>query len=285
MSLPASKRALESPQNNSVNGYNNEHKLLQSLVAADVPPQEPVIAIDLDDVLCQTNQKVAEWHNHEYGTEMDLSTFYYYYYWKNPFWGTPKETMIKVAKFYSTDWIHTTQLVPGAKEGLQALKDMGYRLIIVTARDKLVAVKSRVWVEKYFPGLIDSLICTGQFTRGEKEGHEIATKLSKAQVCADIKARLLIDDSAENALQCATSSAAVPVLLFGNYEWNKRLSNSHDTREEMTFDIRLAAEGGRRFWEHEGLEIPEGAPLWRVREWTDVVRWVREELNIEKPMT
>jgi hypothetical protein len=68
-------------------------------LAALSPPTaslEPVIAVDLDDVLSQTNLKVAQCqlfcpfeaktgliksrccigHNEKYGTQMDLSTFY-----------------------------------------------------------------------------------------------------------------------------------------------------------------------------------------------------------------
>lgn len=150
-------------------------------------------------------------------------------------------------------------------------------------------------------GLFDSVICTGQFKDATKDGHEIVTKLSKAQVssasnilpvlrysymqllqvCADLKARLLIDDSSENALQVSTSSSAAtpptPVLLFGHYEWNKRLSLHSDAVDTMAFETRLQIEGGREFWKYERFEdhIPEGAPLHRVRDWEEVVQFVK----------
>lgn len=47
----------------------------------------------------------------------------------------------------------------------------------------------------------------------------------------------------------------------------------------MTFDIRLAAEGGREFWKEETVPIPEGAPLWRVKNWQAAVEWVRKAQN------
>ncbi|KAK2461680.1 hypothetical protein APHAL10511_006143 [Amanita phalloides] len=250
----------------------HERDALQSLTGISaLIPNKPVIAIDLDDVLSQTNKAVAEWHNRHYNTQMDLSTFYYYYYWKNPFWGPRKATMEKVVKFYAADWTQDIEPVPGAKEGLHALKDMGYRLIVVTARTKDNAEKSRLWIEKHFPDMIERIICTGQFKDAHKEGG-VVTQPNKAQVCADLNARMLIDDSAENAMQCVTATPAVSVLLFGEYEWNKRLSKPEDTREEMTFELRLAAEGGRRFWESEQLVIPAGAPLWRVSDWPQVIR-------------
>ncbi|KAJ6519406.1 hypothetical protein C8R45DRAFT_951372 [Mycena sanguinolenta] len=247
-------------------------------LAALSPPTaslEPVIAVDLDDVLSQTNLKVAQWHNEKYGTQMDLSTFYYYYYWKNPFWGTTQETFDKVAEFYRTDSIFHAIPVPGAREGVQALKDMGYKLVIVTARTAEVADASWDWVEKYFPGMFTNLVFTGQFKDAHKLHHnEVLTNLTKSGVCADLKAQVLIDDSAENAIQCATASPPTRVLLFGDYQWNKRISRSGDGADEMCFDKRLAAVGGKKFWLEETLVVPDGVPIERVRDWSEVVRWI-----------
>ncbi|KAJ7462802.1 hypothetical protein B0H11DRAFT_2054418 [Mycena galericulata] len=221
----------------------DESAQLAKLAALSPPTASlhPVIAVDLDDVLSQTNKMVAQWHNDKFGTQMDLSHFYYYYYWKNPFWGTPQETFEKVKEFYSTDAIFQATPVPGAREGIQSLKDMGYNLVIVTARTPEVADATWEWVEKYYPvehhlphceniqGSFVHLFFTGQFKDAHKLHHnEVLTNLSKSQVCADIKAQVLIDDSAENAIQCSTALSPTRVLLFGNYEWNKRISGPGD---------------------------------------------------------
>ncbi|KAJ7770918.1 hypothetical protein DFH07DRAFT_866602 [Mycena maculata] len=248
-------------------------------LAALAPPSaslHPVIAVDLDDVLSETNRTIAQWHNEKFGTQMDLSHFYYYYYWKNPFWGTVKETFDKVREFYRTDAIFHALPVPGAREGIQSLRDMGYKLVIVTARTLDVAEQSWEWCEKYFPGSFAHLVFTGQFKDAHKLRHnEVMTNLTKSQVCADLKAQVLIDDSAENAIQCSTASSPTRVLLFGDYEWNKRISGPGDGADEMSFDLRLAAGDGREFWKEESLVIPDGAPLERVKDWSEVVRWVK----------
>jgi len=67
------------------------------------------------------------------------------------------------------------------------------------------------------------------------------------------------------------------VLLFGDYEWNKRTSSLGDNRDEMCFKEREKLEGGE-FWKEEKLEIPDGAPLHRVKDWKGVVEWVKGEL-------
>jgi len=120
--------------------------------------------------------------------------------------------MTKVAQFYQTDKIFNADPVPGAREGVQALRDMGYRLIIVTARMEDHEDESWKWVERHFAGLccfplvdrterwipptdeglFDSMICTGQFKDAHKTGHEITTKLSKSQVITDRTLRLLM---------------------------------------------------------------------------------------------
>ncbi|KAG6814040.1 hypothetical protein H0H92_003890 [Tricholoma furcatifolium] len=283
MSVADSRLKLESPSTENAEPFDEipvqeqeEKAALEKLTSLNPPTSTgPVIAIDLDDVLSETNHMVADWHNKTYGTDMDVSSFYYYYYWKNPFWGTPMETFLKVKDFYATDLIYRTKVVPGAREGVQALRDMGFRLIIVTARTEDNADESWEWVSKHFPGLFESIICTGQFKDAHKTGHEIVTKLSKAQVCADLGAVLLIDDSAENALQCATYKEPTQVLLFGDYQWNKRLSGPEDAKDEMAFDRRLELAGGKEFWKEETVSIPEGAPLTRVKDWAEVVRWVQ----------
>jgi phosphoglycolate phosphatase-like HAD superfamily hydrolase len=59
-------------------------------------------------------------------------------------------------EFYRTDRIYNTKPVPGAREGTESLRQMGFRLIIVTARSEDNADESWEWVERYFPGIVTS---------------------------------------------------------------------------------------------------------------------------------
>lgn len=67
------------------------------------------------------------------------------------------------------------------------------------------------------------------------------------------------------------------MLLFGDYEWNKRQSFASDYCDEMTFAHRLKKEGDE-FWKKDDDKVayPEGAPLRRVKDWGEVVRWVMQ---------
>ncbi|KAI0359046.1 hypothetical protein OH77DRAFT_1473609 [Trametes cingulata] len=237
----------------------------------------PVIAVDMDDVLSETNEAVAKWYNDTYGTNMTLDDFYYYYYWMNPYWGTPDETVEKVEKIWKSDYLDKADPVPGALEGVKKLKDMGFRLVVVTARQPRELDRSLAWLEKHFPGLFDTMICTGQSQETLTDEKELVTKLSKADVCRKIGAKFIIDDSAENALKCACADPPVPTLLFGDYAWNQHAAHYEDVKQEVSFAERLKREGGREFWKEDKLEVPAGAPLTRVKNWEEVVRWVERQ--------
>ncbi|KAI9068017.1 hypothetical protein FKP32DRAFT_1643051 [Trametes sanguinea] len=237
----------------------------------------PVIAVDMDDVLSQTNDVVAAWHNEAYGTKMTLDDFLYYYYWMNPYWGNPEETVEKVEEFWKTDYIDKAPPVPGAKEALTKLKDMGYRLVVVTARQIRELDRSEAWLERNFPGLFETMICTGQSMETLVDQQELVTKLSKADVCRKLGAKFLIDDSAENAIKCVTTEPQVPVLLFGDYAWNQHAAHYDDVTKEVSFEEKLKREGGREFWKEDKLVVPEGAKLTRVKNWEEVVQWVETQ--------
>lgn len=59
---------------------------------------------------------------------------------------------------------------------------MGFRLVVVTARQRRELPRSVRWLETHFPGVFDDMICTGQSLETLAEKHEAVTKLSKADV-------------------------------------------------------------------------------------------------------
>jgi hypothetical protein len=117
------------------------------------------------------------------------------------------------------------------------------------------------------------------------------------QVCQELRAHALVDDSLENALACMAADPPVRVLLFGDTEWGTRRSVVNGLKRpgdldgsiiqlgmaegidvtQMGFHERLRFEGGRRFWE-EDAKAQESLACTRVRDWLAVVAWV--EANV-----
>ena len=69
---------------------------------------------------------------------------------QNPYWGTPHETVIKVKEFYAKG-IYETAPVAGASECLQELYELGYRLVVVTARHTTEYERTKDWLDRLFP--------------------------------------------------------------------------------------------------------------------------------------
>lgn len=62
------------------------------------------------------------------------------------------ETMEKVKEFYESSDFTDGYIVDGAVEGVWALRKLGFRLVIVTARSTTMAQQTESWVRANFPG-------------------------------------------------------------------------------------------------------------------------------------
>ena len=90
------------------------------------------------------------------------------------------------------------------------------------------------------------------------------------QVCETEKVSLLIDDSVENAVECAQCA---PVLLFGDYVWNRRFSSADHPDHFLSHAQRLVKFGGYPWWEDEVLgDLPSNVV--RVSNWLTIVQQV-----------
>lgn len=96
-----------------------------------------------------------------------------------------------------------------------------------------------------------------------------------------IGASMLIDDSLDNALDCAR--AGIPCLLFGEYEWNRRPS----TIDSLGFKERERLEGvGSRWWERENVPNSALSPLIRrVDGWEAVANVARQHVQLTDAST
>ncbi|KAG1143389.1 hypothetical protein G6F37_006882 [Rhizopus arrhizus] len=178
-----------------------------------------LIAVDLDQTLCDTLQNLVEWHNDTYHTQLKLTDFDTLDFWK--IWGgTSEESCRKIREFY--DSRHFDEIKPikdFALEALKMLKKRGFQLVIVTSRQQFIAEKTKKFIDRHYPGIFESIYFCN-LNLSEKERLEYISK-PKSVICQEIGVDVLIDDSFEHALGC--SDIGVDVLLYdrqGIYKWN-----------------------------------------------------------------
>lgn len=197
---------------------------------------------------------------------------------------------------YATDWAPSIQPIKGALEGTAALRRLGYHLVIITARNEYIRDASWEWTQRHFPDCFQEIICTGHFAAQQRpdgvpdQPNVIPKRVTKAEVCIRIGAKLLIDDSLENAMASAEhvpeseDDVVPPVLLFGDYQWNKRLSFPEDEHDDMAYARRVELRNGDTSFLAEDARLGEEALaranekrrnfVQRVKDWNEVVRYV-----------
>jgi uncharacterized HAD superfamily protein len=97
------------------------------------------------------------------------------------------------------------------KEAIEAIRILSkhHDLHVVTGRADFLSKATEDMLTQYFPDIFQSVECTNFFTKSSR---------SKAQVCEELGADLLIDDHIHHAEVVA--KCGIDVLLFGTYPWN-----------------------------------------------------------------
>ncbi len=165
------------------------------------------LGIDLDDVLLSCNASLAVFHNSRYGTNYgieDVTT------WDlENVWGCTKEEAIRrVYEWFDSDAHDESEPVSGSIDATLELS-IQYELHIITARHSRTRVKTQKWIDRHFPQVFSGLHFTNHFENGAR---------LKSEVCREIGARLLFDDSLANSKDVA--SDGMTGILF-DYPWNQ----------------------------------------------------------------
>jgi len=264
---------------------------------------QKVIAVDMDDTLSYTNITICKWHNETYGTNLTIDDFHSYYYWKNPGWGNRDEAMQKVNKFLLSPAVKTIPPIEGAKRATKRLKEVGFKLVVITARMHDIADESVEWLEEHFPGIFDTIYFTSAFQANQEKTEHLVTEISgppahkhtsthptnpgeqhvpaysvprkKSDVCLHVGAIALIDDAIENAFDVHQNAGnIVECLIYGKWKWNITLHRA-DTEEDF-----LSYEELRQ----RGIDVAKSPPtplpngLKRTETWTEVVNYLNRRL-------
>lgn len=256
----------------------------------------PVIAVDMDDVLANTNETLYRWHNKTYLTDLKLQAdAKYFHQWLNRGWGNGETTRRKLQAFEeSPEW----DMIPCTDEATDALKyfkELGYILVVVTARRPEKAQSSRRFLLKHFPSIFNAIyFCkdtesdevrkalpepTQQELFGEKGQDDESVQIfwhpgAKSEVCKDINAKFLIDDSIENAFEVIEHGpTTIEVALFGPYLWNHRWT---DMKKHEFKDLDYAQSMKRGFVDDTSyMDLPDQVA--RCVNWPEVQSYIAKE--------
>lgn len=242
--------------------------------------KKPIVAVDIDEVLALFIPTLADFHNEHYGkgqTTLTAESFVSYEF--HNVWGGSKEECSDIMDhFFDSDHFKSrVNPVPKAFEVLSELKQT-YDLHIVTARQHKVEDLTRAWIAQYFPNTFTEIHFGNHYSRSGKSR-------TKAEMCKEIGATLLIDDSLVYATQ--VSREGIHVLLFGDYAWNRLVTLQKQENVEMIFSPHSKDEVSIQLYSEEAFDREHGdgfhqstrAVVYRVHDWEMVRSAVRRMIK------
>lgn len=222
---------------------------------------KPVLAVDVDEVIAYFIPALAEFHNEAFGGTVLTAQSFHSYDFCHVWGGTIEDSYVKMDGFYASSHFLNLKPIPHAFETLKKLQD-DFELHVVTSRQFAIQDPTLKWVEQHFPNIFTEIHFGNHYSREGKVR-------SKPEICRDIGAVLLIDDSLQYALHCY--KADIPVLLFGEYAWNQRESVCPTNFESC--DVRIAAFDAE---EHSAaLATPDSGTLYRISHWHQIPQAIR----------
>jgi len=181
--------------------------------------ERPIIAVDLDEVLGQFIELLCRYVNDDkvFGSKRySVSDFDSYLF--HEVWGGSREDTTQIVQdfFASSHWADIDNMKPieNAYQVLKSLKSK-FRFVICTSRQLQIKQDTIEWVNRFYPDIFEDIVFGNHFG-------VTGRKISKPDLCAQLGAKMLIDDSSYYAKQC--SQTLDYVVLFdwkGQYGWNK----------------------------------------------------------------
>ncbi len=167
-----------------------------------------VLAVDVDEVLFPFMPQFVEFYNQRYDKQVKVGDFVSYNF----------EEILEIGQSEVSECIYTfhnmkdlhVQPVYESQKAIQHLREF-YDLSIITARHPMFEDSTKAWLQDKYEGAFSRVVLIGHAAIMERPQ-------TKAQVCKDIGAVALIDDSPSHHEKCVEEN--IGAVLFGEYGWN-----------------------------------------------------------------
>ena len=153
------------------------------------------IAVDCDEVLINSMQGFSRYVKEKFGYNWLYHDYKHYRLEENKHIGLSRDQIMDMFNAYlESDYAKKTEAIPWAFEKLKELHLAWHTLHVITARWESQSAITKYQIEKNFPWLFTNI-----FAVWDARGNYT----SKAEVCKNIGASVLIEDSMDNCLDAS----------------------------------------------------------------------------------
>ena len=166
------------------------------------------IAIDLDDVLSNTYEVFIEFINERIETPIRFNDMINYHLHEILKISRGKE-IEAIREFDNSKFFDMIEKKEGSSEAIKDLKKK-YELAVITSRPLDIRNQTVNWINKHFPEIKNVYFINKDYYNETK---------SKAEICKEINAEIIIEDNLDYAKECLKEN--IRVLLF-DCPWNRK---------------------------------------------------------------
>lgn len=185
---------------------------------------KPIIAVDIDNVIADTAEKVTEFSNQTWNMSLSPADFNEDF---QAMWGVPlRVAYARLELFYSPENFMSIAPKQGAREALGELK-RSFTLVALTSRKSSISQVTASWLQLHYPDVFSELYFSGIYDTDNRHAKQQLC-MTKGDFVKSIGAQCLIDDEPKHcvgAVSCGTRA-----ILFGDYPWN----HNHETTKSLT---------------------------------------------------
>lgn len=171
-----------------------------------------VIAVDFDEVLFLLVQRMIEWYEIIYNEKLNYEDFCHYRFYE-AFKTTEAIASQRYIDFALSDYSAETLPLPDAFDVLSQRKMAGDEIYIASSSQIEVVEAKRLRLKNHLPEIFADFHAANHYSLLD------GPVRSKADICIELKADVMIDDNPKHLLECI-NYVKMPIL-FGDYPWNK----------------------------------------------------------------
>lgn len=172
-------------------------------------PRRRRVAVDKDDLLNEFTRELTAYLNERTNRLVPLSEVRSADLWQ--YWDLGRDEAVEfVHEFIAEGKMSDLAPNPDAQVHLERMSS-DYELILVTAQPLSAATENIEWTDRFFPGIFSDLRFTNQLSNSPD-------RTTKSEICFEVGASALLDDSLQNVLDCC--NRGIPTVLFDR-PWNR----------------------------------------------------------------
>jgi uncharacterized HAD superfamily protein len=173
-----------------------------------------LVLSDCDGVLAHTPKAVERFHSKRYGAEYDLRELAKHGK-IHPWQENPTEENRRWDEFYQSQEFREILPIEGALEGIDSIRllNEGYEVSVLTARPTQLQESTLRWIHTHFQNRFRDVVFSVPYINCPNPVAE-----NKAKLCLRLGARYIIEDTPENAVECAKVGISAIVL---DQPWNQ----------------------------------------------------------------